>query len=257
MFSSIHPIHQTVVVTIAALLTGCTTAKAPELSLNHPANSNAIESPLPVRASVLKTYWTPDSMSGADASSAGSDTGKGQSPAAANDMPEMDHSQHVQIAAREKHETHSEAHEHKTSSAGQPGEEGKVNRQIQITALDTMRFEPSRIKVKNGETVRFVVTNAGKLAHEFVIGDTSEQRKHAEMMRKMPTMKHEHDNAISLEPGETKNLVWEFGQGGELEIACHVPGHYEAGMRSNVVVGPATSSPTKTEQQDEHDAHKH
>jgi len=60
--------------------------------------------------------------------------------------------------------------------------------------------------------------------------------EHAEMMACMPGMKHEDGNSVSLEPGETKDLVWRFGKAGFVEIACHLPGYYEACMRAHVNV---------------------
>jgi uncharacterized cupredoxin-like copper-binding protein len=80
------------------------------------------------------------------------------------------------------------------------------------------------------------VTNAGKIEHEFVIGDAEEQRQHAAMMEEMPDMKHDEGNAVSLEPGQTKKLIWRFEKPETVEIACHVPGHYEAGMHAIVTV---------------------
>jgi uncharacterized cupredoxin-like copper-binding protein len=47
---------------------------------------------------------------------------------------------------------------------------------------------------------------------------------------------HEEGNSVSLEPGVTKELIWQFGKAGAIEIACHLPGHYEAGMRARVNV---------------------
>jgi len=125
-------------------------------------------------------------------------------------------------------------HEHAVSRAGQPGKARKVTRTIRIRALDTMRYAPEKLTVKAGQTVRFVVTNAGQIKHEFVIGDAEEQRQHAAMMKKMPDMKHDEGNALTLEPGETKEIIWQFGKEGKGEIACHMPGHYEAGMRAIV-----------------------
>lgn len=127
-------------------------------------------------------------------------------------------------------------HEHTVSRAGQPGKASRVTRTIRVQALDTMRYAPEKLTVKAGQTVRFIATNAGRIKHEFVIGDAEEQRQHAEMMKKMPDMKHDEGNALTLEPGETKELVWQFGKAWKVEIACHVPGHYEAGMRAIVTV---------------------
>ncbi len=60
------------------------------------------------------------------------------------------------------------------------------------------------------------------------------------MMKKTPNMKHEDDPAaVTLEPGETKAVVWKFDKkpASPLEFACHEPGHYEAGMKINTAWG--------------------
>lgn len=122
---------------------------------------------------------------------------------------------------------------------GHPGPGSGPVRVIHIRALDTLRFDPSRIVVTRGETVEFVVTNAGKLAHEFVIGDAAEQAAHEKEMEAMPNMSMEDDvNGISLPPGHTRTLVWTFTHGGTFEFACHIPGHFAAGMVGKIIVKP-------------------
>jgi uncharacterized cupredoxin-like copper-binding protein len=138
--------------------------------------------------------------------------------------------------SNESRHAHEGAHAHGDSPAGRPGNPKNISRTIKITALD-IRYDKPEIRVKAGETIKFVVSNAGKLRHEFTIGDMDQQREHAEMMKQMPDMVHEDANTLTLEPGETKNLVWQFTKAGSLEAACHIPGHYEAGMKSRVVVG--------------------
>ncbi len=82
------------------------------------------------------------------------------------------------------------------------------------------------------------MTNTGETAHDFILGDDAMQRDYAEAMTHMPDgLPHDLPNAISLEPGETKELTWRFGDPGVLEYACHEPGHYEAGMRGQIRVG--------------------
>ena len=77
----------------------------------------------------------------------------------------------------------------------------------------------------------------GSGAHEFTLGDEAMQQEHATAMGHMPEgMRHDLPNSVALEPGETKDLTWRFGQSGTLEIACHEPGHYEAGMRAHLAV---------------------
>lgn len=127
-------------------------------------------------------------------------------------------------------------HSHEMSAAGQPGNREKISRTIKINALDTMRFNKKNIQAKPGETIRFVVTNTGKINHEFAIGTYEEQLEHAKMMASMPDMKHDEGNVLSLGPGETRELIWQFGKAGVVEIACHLPGHYEAGMKATVNV---------------------
>ncbi|WP_367395245.1 plastocyanin/azurin family copper-binding protein [Cupriavidus sp. Agwp_2] len=122
------------------------------------------------------------------------------------------------------------------SAAGQPGKPAKVSRTINVTMSDTMRFTPDAIRVKPGETVRFVVRNVGKVEHEMVIGTASELKEHAQMMGSMPAAKHAGPNQISLAPGKRGTLVWQFDGPGAVDFVCLVPGHFEAGMVGKVVV---------------------
>lgn len=76
-----------------------------------------------------------------------------------------------------------------------------------------------------------MVTNPGRAVHEFTIGDAAMQKEHADEMAQMgEAMAHTESNSITLQPGETTQLTWRFGDTGTLEYACHEPGHYEAGM---------------------------
>ena len=110
-------------------------------------------------------------------------------------------------------------------------------RTVDVEARD-MAFAPREIQVHAGETLRLVIHNAGELRHEFVIGTLAEQQAHQAMMRQMPDMTHQDDNAVSLEPGETKTLVHRFGSEPELTFACNIPGHAEAGMIGRFVLLP-------------------
>jgi uncharacterized cupredoxin-like copper-binding protein len=137
------------------------------------------------------------------------------------------------------HDTHHHKHQgagHAASHAGEPGRAKQVSRTIQVRMLDSMRFEPSIIQVKSGETVKFVVTNTGKLRHEFGIGTAEEQAAHAEMMLADPDMKHDDGNVIAVAPGQIGALIWHFGEAGEYQAGCQVPGHYPAGMKATIVV---------------------
>ena len=122
---------------------------------------------------------------------------------------------------------------------GSPGKESDVTRTIEVEAADSMRFNPAKFEVKQGETIKFVVKNVGQIRHEFSIGDRATQRAHALMMKKMPNMKHADDpTTVSVEPGQTKTVIWKFDKkpASPLEFACHEPGHYEAGMKAEVAL---------------------
>jgi len=112
----------------------------------------------------------------------------------------------------------------------------KATRTIEVIMGDNMRFTPSHIDVKLGETIRLVVVNAGKLMHEFVLGTKKELDEHAALMKKFPTMEHDEPYMAHVEPGKKGEIVWTFNRAGEFHFACLLPGHYEAGMQGTVNV---------------------
>lgn len=118
---------------------------------------------------------------------------------------------------------------------GHPGDSSKVTRTIKVTAMD-IKFEPTDLTVKAGETVKFEVTNTGKIDHEFVLADAAEQAEHDKEMQAMPNMKMDHPNGISVAPGKTATLIWTFTKAGKLQYGCHIPGHFAAGMVGQLTV---------------------
>jgi uncharacterized cupredoxin-like copper-binding protein len=67
---------------------------------------------------------------------------------------------------------------------------------------------------------------------------------------------HDHGSgndllALSVKPGETKEWVIRFDQAQTFQMACLIPGHFEAGMKGQVIVQdkPATAH--------DHSSHKH
>jgi uncharacterized cupredoxin-like copper-binding protein len=138
-----------------------------------------------------------------------------------------------------------------------------VSRSVAVQMDDQMRFTPGEISVQAGETIRFVVHNAGHTAHEMVLGNHAAIRAHAEAMKQAaaqgnaPTNAHDsaHSHgtgaAITVAAGQTGELVVTFPQATTLQMACLIPGHYEAGMRGTVTVGAAAAP------RHDHGAHKH
>ncbi len=93
--------------------------------------------------------------------------------------------------------------------------------------------------VKQGDTVRFVARNKGKVLHEMVLGTMDELKEHAELMRKHPGMEHDEPYMAHVAPGKTERIVWQFTKAGEFYYGCLVPGHFEAGMIGKIVVSAA------------------
>ena len=120
------------------------------------------------------------------------------------------------------------------AAVGQLGDPGKVSRTIEITMVDN-RFKPAEIEVKQGETVKFVLRNTGKKKHEMMIGSMAQLDKHAKMMKQYPDMVHSDPNMISVDPGKSGELVWQFTEAGTVDFACPRPGHYK-GMRGKIMV---------------------
>lgn len=134
---------------------------------------------------------------------------------------------------------HAGGHSHgdDESAIGKPGIAKKVGRTITVTMSDNMRYTPSNIQVKQGETVRFVVKNSGQIKHELSLGTEKELLEHLEQMKKFPDMEHDEPSKITLAPGKQGEIVWQFTKSGTVNFACLMPGHYEAGMRGSIKVG--------------------
>ena len=139
---------------------------------------------------------------------------------------------------------------------GEKGKLSEVNRTIEIKMYDNY-FEPNEIIIKKGETIKFIVSNYGELVHEFniatkkmhikhqpemmkmvenqiLLADKIDIKKMKEMAKKDHSMSHSHSNSVLLEPKQSAELIWKFSSDTNLEVACNVPGHYEAGMIANI-----------------------
>ena len=139
---------------------------------------------------------------------------------------------------------------------GSKGKESEVTRVIKVIMYDNY-YEPNFFQIKSGETIKFEVENAGMLVHEFNIANKMMHMKHQpemqrmveseilladsidkEKMKKMAkmdkSMAHSHSNSVLLEPKQKGEIIWKFIDAVNVEIACNVPGHYQAGMIAKV-----------------------
>ena len=115
---------------------------------------------------------------------------------------------------------------------------------VRVVMNDRFRYRPSSIVVRAGRRVTFSVTNAGKLPHEFILGDRATQLDHERQMQAMPAdgehmNDHTHGDAaggLTVPPGQTRRLTRTFQHPGVVLYGCHVLGHWAAGMRGRIVV---------------------
>ena len=71
---------------------------------------------------------------------------------------------------------------------------------------------------------------------------------------------HSHGTGVSIEvaAGHKGELVVKFDQATTLQMACLIPGHYEAGMRGTVKVSDAAAPLAKPQAAGhDHSTHKH
>lgn len=147
---------------------------------------------------------------------------------------------------------HAGGHEH-GAAIGQPGVASAATRTVQISMSDNMRFTPANITARQGETIRFVIKNAGSIKHEFVLGTEKELKEHYEIMKKNPEMEHSDPNMVTLAGGQSGEVVWQFTKAGKVDFACLQPGHYDAGMKGKVTVAKGKAGQDKAAS----DGHQH
>lgn len=119
---------------------------------------------------------------------------------------------------------------------GIAGDAKAAKRTINIAMTDQMRFLPDKIEVKQGETIKFVLKNEGKMLHEMVIGTKKELEEHAALMLKFPNMEHEEPYMAHVAAGKSGAIIWTFNRAGDFDFACLIAGHYQAGMVGKISV---------------------
>ncbi len=117
--------------------------------------------------------------------------------------------------------------------------DARAARTIEVRMTDDMRFTPDRIQVRQGETIRFVVRNKGKMLHEMVLGTKASLDEHAALMLKFPGMEHDEPHMTHVKAGARQEIVWNFNRPGEFQYACLIAGHYQAGMVGTISMAPA------------------
>jgi len=142
------------------------------------------------------------------------------------------------------------------SMIGEKGDPAEVSKVIVVKMYDNY-YEPNIFEIKKNQTIKFIVYNYGELVHEFNIAtkvmhlkhqpemmkmveneillvDKIDKKKMKELAKKDHSLSHSHSNSVLLEPDQSGEIIWKFNTNTDIEIACNVPGHYEAGMIAKI-----------------------
>ncbi len=114
-----------------------------------------------------------------------------------------------------------------TSCSPGPSEE-----EVVIT-IEHSKFEPEQLEVEAGTTVTFRIRNTDPIDHEFILGDESVQRIHEKGTEAHHGAK---PGEISVPAGGERTTTYTFEDEGSLIYGCHLPGHYDFGMKGTVTV---------------------
>ncbi len=105
---------------------------------------------------------------------------------------------------------------------------------VQVTLTD-FKIESSLTNFTVGVPYHFTIVNNGSVAHEFLIMPPADPASADAARTKAVLTVGQSD----LQAGATKTVDYTFttaAPAGTLEMACHITGHYEAGMHLPIVV---------------------
>ncbi len=126
--------------------------------------------------------------------------------------------------------------------------------EVTVTVKE-FKVEMSSTTIPANTPVKFSVTNSGAIAHEIVLEKAGTVDEPLELACGGGDCKADESEIEDIAPGTSKSGVWTL-EPGQYQLACHVPGHFEAGMLQTFTVNvvdtvasaPAPSSPAPAPQ---------
>jgi uncharacterized cupredoxin-like copper-binding protein len=88
--------------------------------------------------------------------------------------------------------------------------------------LSEFKVELDNSQVPTGP-IRFLIENRGSVTHELALEPKGANDAPLAIEGK-------EAEATDIEPGQSVTLEWTLETPGSYQLACHLPGHYEAGM---------------------------
>ena len=114
-----------------------------------------------------------------------------------------------------------------------------ADRTVEIDVLDSLRFDPTTLPARAGETVKFVITNNGRVDHEFAIGGAAFQVK----LDETPGGEHggghgggdlpDGGEVVAVAAGKTATLTYTMPDVAPSYV-CYVDDHNTSGMKGTV-----------------------
>lgn len=118
-----------------------------------------------------------------------------------------------------------------------PGGDGRVETVETVETVELVvhhsRFTPATVDVRPGTTVRFTIRNLDPIDHELIVGNDEVQRRH-----ETGAEPHHGDRPgeVSVAAAGTATTTYRFGTAGTVPFGCHLPGHWDYGMRGVIRV---------------------
>jgi len=119
-------------------------------------------------------------------------------------------------------------------SEGSSDAESGAGREIALSATEGLRFEPMAITASAGEKIVLVVSNAGRIDHELVIGDAAYLDTHAEGGEHGGHSSGDGGAQVEVPAGQTRRLTFTMPDGEAPSFACFVDRHDKSGMTGTV-----------------------
>jgi uncharacterized cupredoxin-like copper-binding protein len=112
-------------------------------------------------------------------------------------------------------------------ACGSAGDQSSASpTEVQIT-LSEFKIASPQTTFATGTPYRFVIKNEGTIAHDWAIMPRGETNASQALVQV---------DEEELPAGATVTREFTFTAAGDFEFACHVPGHYEAGMLLPITV---------------------
>jgi uncharacterized cupredoxin-like copper-binding protein len=97
------------------------------------------------------------------------------------------------------------------------------------------RFLPAHLQVVEGTTVRFRVRNLDPIDHELIVGGDEVHERHE---RGTHRVHGALPGEVSAAAGQRAETSFRFDEPGTVVVGCHLPRHFDYGMRGEVEVVP-------------------